>query len=146
MQKRENFSRKRTAILNTLRKTRTHPTADWIYAQLKPELPNLSLGTVYRNLKIFCETGKAISVGVINGQEHFDGFVHPHAHFVCERCGAVLDVDGDFFGTDELLRLSNDTGCNVQSATVMFSGICDTCLANEQAESSEKISQKLLNS
>ena len=80
MEKRENFSRKRTAILNALQETDVHPTADWVYAQLKPRYPNLSLGTVYRNLKKFCENGKAVSVGVINGQEHFDGNVKPHAH------------------------------------------------------------------
>ena len=80
------------AILSALQETTVHPTADWVYAKLKPRYPNLSLGTVYRNLKKFCETGKAVSVGVINGQEHFDGRVEPHAHFVCKRCGAVLDV------------------------------------------------------
>lgn len=127
MQKRENFSRKRMAILNSLRNTRTHPTADWIYTQLKPENPNLSLGTVYRNLKMFCETGKAISVGVINGQEHFDGFVHPHAHFVCDTCGAVLDVDESFFGPEELAELSEKTGCSVTSAAVTFHGTCSAC-------------------
>lgn len=127
MQKRENFSRKRTAILNTLCGTRSHPTADWIYGQLKPEHPNLSLGTVYRNLKMFCETGKAVSVGVINGQEHFDGDVRPHAHFVCDHCGAVLDVERDFFGPEELKRLSGSTGCEMKSASVVFHGTCGGC-------------------
>lgn len=84
------------AILSALQETTVHPTADWVYAKLKPRYPNLSLGTVYRNLKKFCETGKAVSVGVINGQEHFDGRVEPHAHFVCKRCGAVLDVPRSF--------------------------------------------------
>ena len=78
------------AILNTLQETTVHPTADWVYARLKPRYPDLSLGTVYRNLKKFCETGKAVSVGVINGQEHFDARVEPHAHLVCKHCGAVL--------------------------------------------------------
>jgi len=127
MQKRENFSRKRTAILNTLRKTRSHPTADWIYGQLTPDHPSLSLGTVYRNLKMFCETGKAVSVGVINGQEHFDGNVHPHAHFVCDKCGAVLDVEKDFFGPEELQKLSGSTGCDMRSASVLFHGLCGDC-------------------
>lgn len=135
MQKRENFSRKRTAILNTLRSTRIHPTADWIYAQLKPELPDLSLGTVYRNLKIFCDSGKAISVGVINGQEHFDGFVHPHAHFVCKKCGLVMDIEKEFFSSNKLSRLSESSGCEVTSATVMFRGVCRRCLAETNGES-----------
>lgn len=129
MEKREYFSRKRAAILETLRGTRSHPTADWIYAQLKPENPNLSLGTVYRNLKKFCETGQAISVGVINGQEHFDATVEPHAHFVCEKCGSVLDVDETFFAPDELAELSSKTGLQVDGVSLTFHGLCGKCKA-----------------
>lgn len=127
MEKRENFSRKRMAILNTLRETTVHPTADWVYAQLKPRYPNLSLGTVYRNLKKFCETGKAVSVGVINGQEHFDGNTAPHAHFVCGECGAVLDIHEDFFTAEQLEELSQRTGFSVENASVIFRGTCGEC-------------------
>ena len=127
MEKRENFSRKRTAILNALQETDVHPTADWVYAQLKPRYPNLSLGTVYRNLKKFWENGKAVSVGVINGQEHFDGNVKPHAHFVCRECGAVLDVHETFFEENELARISQKFGLSVEEAGVMFRGVCGQC-------------------
>ena len=62
---RENFSRKREAILCALRDTDAHPTAEWVYRRLKPLYPDLSLGTVYRNLGRFTETGQAASLGVI---------------------------------------------------------------------------------
>ena len=88
----EKFSRKREALYNALRATTVHPTAEWLYAALRPEYPDLSLGTVYRNLKKFCAEGKARSVGVINGQEHFDGDTSAHSHFVCDCCGRVLDI------------------------------------------------------
>ncbi len=127
LEKRENFSRKRIAILNTLQETTVHPTADWVYAKLKPRYPNLSLGTVYRNLKKFCETGKAVSVGVINGQEHFDGCVEPHAHFVCKRCGAVLDIPEKFFKQDELSSISARFHLTLESARVVFEGVCPQC-------------------
>lgn len=127
MEKRENFSRKRTAILNALRDTTVHPTADWVYGRLKPRYPDLSLGTVYRNLKKFCETGKAISVGVIGGQERFDGRVEPHAHLVCSKCGAVLDINEDFFDAGQLQKLSQRTGHLVESAGVVFHGLCAAC-------------------
>ena len=127
MEKRENFSRKRIAILTTLQETTVHPTADWVYAKLKPRYPNLSLGTVYRNLKKFCETGKAVSVGVINGQEHFDGRLEPHAHFVCKRCGAVLDIPEEFFRKHELEALSARFHLKLEDASVLFQGVCPQC-------------------
>ena len=85
------------------------------------------LGTVYRNLKKFCENGKAVSVGVINGQEHFDGNVKPHAHFVCRECGAALDVHETFFEENELARISQKFGLSVEEAGVMFRGVCGQC-------------------
>lgn len=129
MEKRENFSRKRMAILCALRETNTHPTAEWVYQTLRPRYPDLSLGTVYRNLKFFCQHGRAQSVGVFGGQEHFDGDVRPHAHFVCSECGAVLDVPKEFFGPEELSQLSQSTGNQIASASVTFRGLCGLCAA-----------------
>jgi Fur family peroxide stress response transcriptional regulator len=85
-------SRKREAILKVIRSTGSHPTARWVYEQLKPRIPDLSLGTVYRNIGIFREEGKVLSLGVVNGEEHFDGVIAPHPHGVCECCGKVLDL------------------------------------------------------
>lgn len=125
--KRENFSRKKVAILSALREAKDHPTAEQLYDRLKPKYPNLSLGTVYRNLKLFCENGQAASVGVIDGHERFDGIVEPHAHFLCERCGCIRDIVHDFFGPVELSQISEYTGCAVRSASVMFRGVCKNC-------------------
>ena len=119
--------RNELAILNTLQETTVHPTADWVYAKLKPRYPNLSLVTVYRNLKKFCETGKAVSVGVINGQEHFDARMEPHAHFVCKCCGAVLDIPQEFFCEEELDQLSAQFHLKVEGAKVLFEGVCPQC-------------------
>ena len=120
------------AILNALQETDVHPTADWVYARLKPRYPNLSLGTVYRNLKKFCENGRAVSVGVINGQEHFDGRVDPHAHFVCKQCGAVLDVPEEFFQEEHFVRLFAKYRLQVENARVLFEGLCPQCQESER--------------
>jgi Fur family peroxide stress response transcriptional regulator len=93
MNKRERkHSAKRDAILNTLRETTVHPGAQWVYNRLKPSIPDLSLGTVYRNLNLFREEGLAVLLGTINGEDRFDGVTESHPHLVCRRCGAVEDI------------------------------------------------------
>ena len=95
-------SKKRDAIRELLLACYDHPSAEEIYRRLKPDYPDLSLGTVYRNLALFREEGKAMSVATVAGQERLDGRTHPHAHFVCEKCarhrrnarrGKKLDAD-----------------------------------------------------
>ena len=86
------YSKKREAILTAIRSTHCHPSAEWVYQKLKPEHPDLSLGTVYRNLIFFQQRGDIQSVGVVKGQERFDAVTTPHSHFVCNSCGAVSDL------------------------------------------------------
>lgn len=128
MERKEHFSRKRAAILEALRGTKCHPTADWVYRRLKPQYPDLSLGTVYRNLGRFCESGQAVSLGVIRGQEHFDGDTRPHAHLVCGKCGAVVDIFASPFDQPLLDWLSQQSGCAVESACVLLKGLCAACV------------------
>lgn len=91
--KQQNFSRKREAIYNYIKSAKTHPTADEVYAALKEQYPDLSLSTVYRNINMFKNNGIISSVGVVNNQEHFDYNTSPHAHFICNTCGSVIDLD-----------------------------------------------------
>ena len=127
---RENYSRKRVAILDALRSTRVHPTAEWVYEKLKPEYSDLSLGTVYRNINKFCAENKVRSVGAINGQEHFDADTTPHSHFVCECCDAVIDIDENFFSDDKLAVIASKYGILISSEDVIFKGTCNSCLNN----------------
>ncbi len=124
---RENYSRKRVAIIDTLKSTNTHPTAEWIYTKLKPEYNDLSLGTVYRNLKKLCTDNKIRSVGVYNGQEHFDANVQPHSHFTCEDCGSIIDIDKMFISSGVISSLSNEYGVEIFGHDVMFHGLCNAC-------------------
>ena len=122
------FSRKRNAILDCLRGTTCHPTAEWVYQQLKPEYPDLSLGTVYRNLAAFKAEGVIDSVGVVNGLERYDGNTIPHAHIVCESCGAVLDAERIELPEELLTHVQQDTGCAIRSYQISFTGVCPNCL------------------
>jgi Fur family peroxide stress response transcriptional regulator len=85
-------SDKRDAILELIRSTTSHPSAQWVYDRLRPRIPGLSLATVYRNINLFLREGVLISVGVVNGEERFDGIVEPHPHLVCQCCGRVIDL------------------------------------------------------
>ncbi|NLJ32059.1 MAG: transcriptional repressor [Clostridiales bacterium] len=133
MEQRQNYSKKREAILKAIRSTTTHPTAEWVYQTLKPQHPDLSLGTVYRNIARFKENGQIISVGVVNGQERFDGNVKPHSHFICSVCGRVFDVGGDYLGREAAERIADRYRFQVNSSEVVFRGICAECL-NRQSE------------
>lgn len=120
-------SKKRDAILACVRSTDTHPTADWVYAQLKPQIPDLSLGTVYRNLAMFKQEGLIDSIGIVDGMERFDRNCVPHTHFVCTHCHAVIDVEN----IELPEHLIDQVHCgSVRSCSLTFSGICNQCAPN----------------
>ncbi len=123
--------RKRDAILTCLRQTKTHPTADWIYNQLKPQIPDLSLGTVYRNLSLFKEQGLVMSLGTVGGFERFDGETRPHVHFICSCCSRVMDMPD--VEIPQALTASAAPFGRVESCQLNFTGICLDCLNKEEA-------------
>ncbi|MBP3304356.1 MAG: transcriptional repressor [Oscillospiraceae bacterium] len=123
--------RKRDAILTCVRHTTVHPSADWVYARLKPEYPDLSLGTVYRNLSLFKEQGLIASLGTVGGVERFDGNTDPHVHFICARCGAVLDLEGMAVPQELQSQAASIAGGQVNSCRLSFSGTCGQCKKEE---------------
>lgn len=124
--------RKRNAILACLRSTDSHPSAEWIFDRLKPDFPDLSLGTVYRNLTLFKQGGEIQSLGTVNGVERFDGNTQPHVHFICERCGRVHDLPA-MQSPEELLRreASGISVGEVQTIQLCFRGLCQTCISTQ---------------
>lgn len=126
MQRVLKHSKQRDALYALLCSVRTHPTAEWLYTELKQEYPNISLATVYRNLKLLCETGKAISIAVGDGTEHYDATVEPHCHFYCRGCGGVSDIEVPLAKEINL----NAESCNnitVESNNFIFYGLCSGC-------------------
>ncbi len=115
--------RKRSAILACLQQTKTHPSAEMLYAMVKKDHPDISLATVYRNLALFRQQGLVVSLGTVNGVERFDGNVMEHAHFICRRCGIVQDLPAISLDPPEL------RGARVESCSLCFSGLCRDCLA-----------------
>lgn len=119
------YSFQREKIYEAVRESTQHPTAEMIYAQLKPELPFLSLGTVYRNLHQMAEKGvlQQLSGPVIR----FDSIVNPHTHFFCDVCGAVSNLNA--LPYDRALDLAAEKGgFRVSGHTLNFHGVCAACL------------------
>ena len=119
--------RKRDAILSCLRQTTEHPSADWVYAKLKPEIPDLALGTVYRNLTLFKDQGLITSLGTVGGVERFDGNVTPHVHFICTACHRVTDLSQIQVPEELNASASRASGGQVESCQLTFRGRCAGC-------------------
>mgnify|MGYP003303303449 CR=1 FL=1 len=119
--------RKRNAIMAYLKSTKAHPSAETVYGHLKEEFPDLSLGTVYRNLSMFKQQGMIASLGTVNGIERFDANTVPHVHFICTGCDAVMDLP--HIHTPEALRqaAADESGGRVQECHLSFTGLCREC-------------------
>lgn len=87
------YSKQRASIKEYLLHTTAHPTADTVYLHIKEEFPNISLGTVYRNLNLLADIGEALRIPTPAGGDRFDGRCEPHYHVVCTNCGKVFDLE-----------------------------------------------------
>ncbi len=83
------YSRQREAVKEFLASRIDHPTADTVYTNLREKFPNISLGTVYRNLSLLADMGEIIKITTGDGADRFDGRITPHNHFICRKCHKV---------------------------------------------------------
>ena len=120
----KNYSRQREAIINVLRSTNTHPTAAWIYEQVREQIPNISLGTVYRNLAALSESGEILSINVGDGQEHYDGDNKAHVHLHCKTCGCIKDLS---LNSDPLSDMAEKEGFVTETSIYLLCGTCEKC-------------------
>lgn len=121
------FSRQREQIYEAVCATDTHPTAEMVYERLKPAMPRLSLGTVYRNLRQMAAEGRLMELeGPV---ARFDADLSPHAHFRCQRCGAVSDVAIPYDAALDMLAAGD--GRLVRGHSLCFYGICPACAAEQ---------------
>lgn len=123
------YSRQREAIKNYLMSTKAHPTADMVYGKIREEYPNISLGTVYRNLSLLVEIGEAVKVPSFDGCDHFDGDTTPHFHFLCTECGRIVDLDKTVVtGLEEINRRADEHFDGIiEGSSIHFFGKCDKC-------------------
>ena len=118
--------KKRNAILQCLRSTDAHPSAEMVHQMLRESYPDISLATVYRNLNLCKQQGLISSVCSVHGTERFDAETTPHVHFVCDCCDRVLDLE-QITIPEALPHQVDDTGCRVSGCSLTFTGLCREC-------------------
>ncbi len=120
------FSKQRELILNYILNSHEHLTADTIYADLKKDNPELSLGTVYRNLTKLTEIGAIKKVSLPNQVDKFDKNLEPHAHFICDECGSITDIN--IPEVDKFLnKISKDEDISIRKYDLTLNGTCKKC-------------------
>ena len=115
----------RVAVMHYLLSHRTHPTVDEIYHALVEEIPTLSRTTVYNTLHLLHQHGAVLALCIDGINAHFDGYTHPHAHFMCSECGKVYDVDLDDVAFVE--RNTPRNAAHITDAQLYYKGVCDGC-------------------
>lgn len=123
------YSRQRASIKEYLAQTCEHPTADTVYLHVREEYPNISLGTVYRNLNLLADMGEAIKITTPNGGDRFDGRTDPHYHVICNSCGKIFDLELPSSHVTKINQLANQNfDGQIESHSIIFNGICSHCM------------------
>ena len=119
-------SRQREAILEVVQSTKCHPTADWVYDEVRKVIPNISLGTVYRNLSMLAENGAIRKLNIGTTVEHFDGNPKIHYHVCCGVCGKIDDIEAEPFKEFNKWAADKFNG-EIYEHYTMFVGKCSDC-------------------
>ena len=119
-----NYSKQRQAIIQVLRNSKAHPNANQVYEEVRKIIPNISLGTVYRNLSELGSSGEILCLHVADGPERYDGDITPHLHLHCRRCGAVDDVP---ISNDIISAMAVGEGFVPDKSLYIVYGTCKNC-------------------
>lgn len=128
------YSRQRQAIWEFVRNRNDHPTADTIYVNVRKSYPNISLGTVYRNLMLLKKLGRIRTIETGGGVVRFDPKMEDHAHFICKSCGSISDLPFD--AGNILENASENCSGRITGYDAFFYGICEKCTAAGVTEES----------
>ena len=117
----------RQLVLDAIRETCSHPTAEQVFEHVARQRPSIGKATVYRNLRQLAESGEILNVGSFSGSARYDYNCHEHYHFACNACGRVFDVEADF--SDIRDRVGATDGFDIAVCNISFAGLCWDCKA-----------------
>ncbi len=129
-QTRSRETQQRRVVYETLRNTKKHPTADWIFDRVRGSMPKISLGTVYRNLNVLKQEGLIRELYGTDRRARYDADLSQHAHFICTACNEIRDVEA--VPEQDWRALKELVGCEVTNQRTEFLGLCPTCLRKRQ--------------
>lgn len=125
------YSRQREGLLKSLKERTDHPTAEMLYIDLKRQIPEIGIATIYRNLADLCEEGFIIRIKSHSGKDRYDGNILPHIHFECNKC---LEIEDIFLYEEEIKKLDNEIKevtktieAEATHSTIMINGVCKHC-------------------
>jgi len=124
-------TRQRQIILEELAKVKTHPTAAELYEIVRKKIPNVSLGTVYRNLEFLSERGNILKLDIAGKQRRYDGCISTHYHVRCKKCDKVADISLDSEIQSDFKKIEDKTGFKIDGHTLEFTGLCRNCKQNK---------------
>ena len=123
------YSQQRELIYDAIRAVNSHPNAQEILKMVQPYVPNISIGTLYRNLRQLVKNQMIQELNV-HGVSHFDGNVNDHQHFSCIECHSIFDFT---FNSKALINKFNENKHHhIQECKIMFSGVCHDCNSIKQ--------------
>jgi Fe2+ or Zn2+ uptake regulation protein len=116
-------------ILEELRKVTSHPTAYEIYETVRSRIPQISLGTVYRNLEHLSSSGEIRKLDSGQGQRRFDAVVEDHLHIQCLKCGKVEDIPFELSMDMSSIKevVTRQCGYDILNYSIDFQGVCPSC-------------------
>lgn len=125
------LTRQRAIIMEVLKGTTIHPTADWIYDKVRDSCPNVSLGTIYRNLNLLKEKGLIRELKYGKNTARYDGNSAPHHHIICIQCGKLEDIQCNIH-PDINKSVEKASGYKIVSHQLELNGICPKCLKKKR--------------
>lgn len=123
----KNYSKQREILLEVIKKTKTHPTAEQISKMVREIDPKISRSTVYRNLKLLVDKQVIKKITMPTGPDRFDYIHKPHNHLICDKCEEIFDFEYDFYNEELAEKIKEQTGIDTDLLSVTINGICEKC-------------------
>ena len=123
------FTHQRQVIYEAIVDSREHPTPELIYEQVRLRIPSISLGTIYKNVKTFLDSGVLKEVTLHHGSLRLESNMTPHHHLVCSSCKAIFDIEESAVEPVQLPKAGLPEGFSIRQCRVEYVGVCRSCQA-----------------